>query len=194
MNDKKIILASASPRRQELLSILNIKFEVIPAQIEEDIKNKPFTNNLIENLAIEKAKDVQKRVSSPSIIIAADTVVVIGDEILGKPKDDNDAKRMLNLLSDSTHQVVSAIAVIDTESNKILADSVNSEVTFKKLSNIEIEKYINTREPMDKAGAYAIQGLGSVFVESISGCYFNIVGISIFKLAQMLQQFGINVL
>lgn len=191
MNSKKLILASASPRRKKLLKSINLVFEVIPSKIDENISNQPFSPKLIENLALEKALDVKNKINYPAIIIGADTVVVINSEVLGKPENEQDASRMLNLLNNNTHCVISAIAIIDTETEKISTSSVKSEVTFREITQYEIDKYISTREPMDKAGAYAIQGLGGVFVKSIFGCYSNIVGISIYKLAEMLKEFGV---
>jgi len=192
--NKKIILASASPRRKELLKSMGLEFEVIPSEIEENIENESFSPKLIENLAAEKAADVAKRTNFTAIVIGSDTVVVINNKILGKPKDKKDAFIMLKMLSGNTHQVISAIAVIDTETRKILKDSVVSDVTFKQLSDEEINAYIETGEPMDKAGAYAIQGFAGMFVKSINGCYSNIVGISVFKLAEMLKEFGVELL
>ncbi|OGH99386.1 MAG: septum formation protein Maf [Candidatus Melainabacteria bacterium GWA2_34_9] len=192
--NKKIILASASPRRKELLKSMGLEFEVIPSEIEENIENESFSPKLIENLAAEKAADVAKRTNFTAIVIGSDTVVVINNKILGKPKDKKDAFIMLKMLSGNTHQVISAIAVIDTETRKILKDSVVSDVTFKQLSDEEINAYIETGEPMDKAGAYAIQGFAGMFVKSINGCYSNIVGISVFKLAEMLKEFGVKLL
>lgn len=190
--NKKIILASASPRRKELLTTMGLEFEVIPSTAEENTENEKFSTKLIENIALAKARDVADKTTFPAIIIGADTVVVIGDEILGKPKDDNDAFRMLKMLSGNNHRVISSIAVIDTETKKILKDSVTSEVTFKELSDEEIKAYIKTEEPCDKAGAYAIQGIAGMFVKSINGCYSNIVGISVFKLAEMLKEIGVK--
>lgn len=191
---KKIILASASPRRRELLKLIGLEFEVIPSDVEENIENEPFSIELIENLAVEKAVDVAEKIDFPAFVIGSDTVVLINNKVLGKPKDKEDAFNMLKMLGGKTHQVLSAIAVIDTEAGKILKDSVISDVTFKELSDEEIKSYIQTNEPMDKAGAYAIQGVGSIFVKSIKGCYFNIVGISVFKLAEMLKEFGVKLI
>jgi len=192
--NKKIILASASPRRKELLKSMGLEFEVIPSEVEENIENKSFSLELIENLAAEKAADIANKIKFLSIIIGSDTVVVINNKILGKPKDKKDAFHMLKMLSGNTHQVISAIAVIDTETAITLKDSVVSDVTFKQLSDEEINAYIETIEPMDKAGAYAIQGLAGMFVKSINGCYSNIVGISVFKLAEMLKELGVELL
>lgn len=189
---KKLILASASPRRKDLLKSINLDFDIIPSNIEEDIKEKPFSYSLIENLALEKAQDVVKKIKEKAIIIGSDTVVVINNKILGKPKDKIDAKNMLKELSGQAHEVISAIAIIDTDTQKKLCSSVKSKVIFRDVSEKEIENYINTGEPMDKAGSYGIQGQASVFVKSIEGCYNNIVGISTYKLAEMLKEFGIH--
>lgn len=195
--NKKIILASASPRRKELLMTMGLEFEVITSQTDEDTEDMPFSRELIENLAFKKALDVADKLKTSknnALIIGSDTVVVINGQILGKPKDNDEAFNMLKLLSGKTHQVVSAIAVIDTETGKILKDSVVSDVNFKKLDDAEIRAYIDTKEPADKAGAYAIQGFAGMFVKSINGCYSNIVGISVYKLAEMLKEFGVKLL
>ena len=192
--NKKIILASASPRRKELLKLIGLDFEVIPSDVEENIENQFFSPELIENLAVEKAADVAEKIGFDAIVIGSDTVVVINNKILGKPKDKKDAFNMLKLLSGKTHRVISAIAVIDTETGKTLKDFVVSDVIFKQLSDEEINAYIETGEPMDKAGAYAIQGFAGMFVKSINGCYSNIVGISVFKLAEMLKELGVKLL
>ena len=191
--NKKIILASASPRRKELLSSMGLEFEVIPSNVEENIEQENFSTALIEKLAYEKARNVADKLKVPSLVIGSDTVVVINKHILGKPKDKKDAFNMLKILSGKTHKVISAIAVIDTETGKTLKDFVSSDVNFKTLSDEEINAYIATREPMDKAGAYAIQGYAGMFVKSINGCYSNIVGISTYKLAEMLKEFGVKI-
>ncbi len=191
---KKIILASASPRRKELLEKLNLKFEVIPSTVEENIKDEKFSPALIEKLALEKAKDVAQKIKESAVVIGSDTVVVINDEILGKPIDKQDAFDMLTKLSNKTHQVISAIAIVDTESHKEFTDYVISNVTFKPLTNDEISNYLTTSEPYDKAGSYAIQGYAGAFIKSINGCYTNIVGISTYKLVEMLKLVNIFVL
>lgn len=192
--NKKIILASASPRRKELLTSMGLEFEVIPSGVEENIDNESFSAGLIENLAAEKALDVAGKINYPALVIGCDTVVVINNKILGKPKDETDAFTMLKTLSGHIHQVVSGIAIVDTETNKTLKGFVISNVTFKEISDAEMYSYIQTKEPVDKAGAYAIQGLAGMFVKSINGCYSNIVGISVFKLAEMLKEFGVKLL
>jgi len=187
--NKKIILASASPRRKELLEKMGLEFEIITSDVEENIENGPYSKELVENLALEKALDVSRQVKTPALIIGADTVVVIDGIILGKPKDKYDAVRILGLLSGRTHTVVTSIAIIDTKKNTKTVESVESKVTFKKLSLKEVEDYIATGEPMDKAGAYGIQGYASSFITSICGCYTNVVGISTYKLSEMLKKF-----
>jgi septum formation protein len=192
--NKKLILASASPRRKDLLNSIGLEFEVIPSQIEENLENQSFSLELIENLAKEKALEVAGKINFPALIIGSDTVVVIDNEILGKPSDLEDAARMIKMLSGKTHKVVSAIFIYDTETKKSIANSVTSEVTFRELEQAEIINYVNTKEPLDKAGAYAIQGKAGIFVKSINGCYSNIVGISVFRVAQILKEFGIRIL
>lgn len=192
--DKEIVLASGSPRRKELLSSLGLNFKIIKSDYDENIENKEFSNELIIHLAEEKVKDVAIKVKKPSIIIGADTVVIIDNQILGKPVDEADAFNMLKKLSGRTHKVVTAISIFDNSINKIYSEAVTSEVTFKNLSDKEIKNYIKTGEPMDKAGSYGIQAYGALFVKSINGCYFNIVGLSIFKLSEMLKEFGVTIL
>lgn len=194
MENKKIVLASASPRRKELLDTIKLQFEIIPADIDETLESDRFSLDVIEKLALDKALDVSKRINYPALIIGSDTVVVINDQVLGKPKDKEDAFSMLKMLNGKTHKVISAIAIYNTAQDKTLVDSVSSEVTFREMTDKEITNYIDSGEPMDKAGAYAIQGIGGIFVSSICGCYSNIVGISVFKLAEMLKIFGISVI
>ena len=194
VSTKKIILASASPRRKELLKSLNLDFEAIHSEVEENLEEEAFSSDLIKKLALEKAMDVKKKVNFPAIIIGADTVVIIDNKVFGKPRNSEDAFRMLKNLNGRTHKVMSAIALVDNQSGKVLVDLVESKVTFKELTDKEIKDYIATGEPMDKAGAYAIQGLGSIFIKSICGCYTNIVGLSVYKLAEMLKEFGISII
>ena len=170
----KIILASNSPRRKELLKAHNIKFDVIPSDISE-VLNPNFTpvENVME-LARQKAEDVYKKCQTAPIL-AADTVVVYGNEILGKPVNEEDAFRMLKLLSGKTHQVITGVAFIFD--GTVETSHEISNVTFKEILDEDILEYIETKEPMDKAGSYAIQGIGSKFIESYDGEYDNIVGL-----------------
>lgn len=190
---KKIILASKSPRRKWLLEQVGLDFEVIPSNFEENIEGLKFSRELIENLAYQKAKEVADRLSE-GLIIGADTIVILKNNILGKPKDTEDAKRMLEMLSGKTHKVLTAVCVIDKDEDKTLINSCISKVTFKKLAKEEIEAYIQTKEPMDKAGSYGIQAYGSLFVEKVEGCYNNIVGLPLNLLYEMLKAFNVYLL
>ena len=191
MDKKKIILASQSPRRKWLLEQIGLEFDIITSNFDENIEGKKFSRQLIESLAFEKAKDVAARVGDDALIIAADTVVILGSKILGKPKDEADAKSMLKQLSGREHKVMTAVAIIDKYEDKILLKSTLSKVKFKKLSEREIDDYIKTGEPMDKAGSYGIQAYGSIFVEKVEGCYNNIVGLPLNLLSEMLKCFGV---
>lgn len=187
----KIVLASSSPRRIELLRNLNLEFDVVPSNFEENI-NLSNPVELVKNFAYNKALDVESRVQKDSLIIAADTIVYKDGEVLGKPKDEIDAYRMLKLLSGQKHEVYTGLSLI--YNGKVINDYECTYVYFKNLSNEEIKYYINTKEPFDKAGAYAIQGYGSIFVEKIEGCYFNVVGLPISKLYDNIKRMGINIL
>ncbi|MCR4662509.1 MAG: Maf family protein [Endomicrobiaceae bacterium] len=186
---ENIVLASASPRRKELLEKMGLKFIIIPSNYEEKLFDNIYSDEKIETLALNKAKDVAQRVQEPSIIIAADTVVVLDNLILGKPKDKQDAFNMIKSLSGKTHFVVTAIAIIDSETKKIKVSNTKTFVTFTELKDEEIQKYVSTDEPYDKAGAYAAQGYASIFIEKIEGCFNNVVGISTFTLNKMLKDF-----
>ena len=185
----KIILASASERRQELLARLVDNFEILVSDFDE--RSITFNNNIseyVEDIAVNKAENVSsKLVDNDAIIISADTVVSIDGNILGKPKDKKDAFNMLKMLSGKTHQVYTAIAVKNLKNGKLLKKTLKTDVEFSNLSDDDINKYIETGEPMDKAGAYGIQGKGGIFVKEIRGCYYNVVGLSINALKQMLE-------
>ncbi|MCG0275252.1 MAG: Maf family protein [Thermosediminibacteraceae bacterium] len=189
----KLILASASPRRQALLAQVGLEFEVIPSSIDEVMPPKGLPELIATSLAEQKAMDVALRVGE-GIVIAADTVVALDDSILGKPKNEDEARKMLERLSNKWHRVFTGIAVIDAASFKKVSDYEESRVKFKALSASEIENYIKTGEPMDKAGGYGIQGKGALLVEKIEGCYYNIVGLPLFKLGCLLSSFGIKIL
>lgn len=158
---------------------------------EEDIAGKDYDVSLVEKTAYNKALEVSKRADDDALIVAADTVVVFDKKILGKPKDKADAKQMLKMLQGNTHMVVTAIAIIDNLEKKTLINSEKTKVTFDKLTDSEIDDYIKTGEPMDKAGAYGIQGLGCVFIQKVDGCYNNVVGLPAYLLAKMLKSFGV---
>jgi septum formation protein len=185
-----IILASASPRRAELLRSAAIPFTVDVADIAEDLKagEKPVEH--AERLAREKAEVVANR-NPGKIVLGADTIVLVDDQILGKPRDPADAKRMLGLLSGRAHQVITGVAIVflESEYRKLETRSEKTEVFFDKLTPADIEAYIATREPMDKAGAYAIQGIASRWITKIEGDYANVVGLPVALVWEMLQKF-----
>ena len=173
----KIILASSSPRRQNILKETNLKFEIIPSQYEEDHTRTVFSYEFIENLAYNKALDVSNRIKENALVIGADTVVVLDDEILGKPKDEAEAISMLKRLSGRKHKVVTAIAVINTENNTVKKTAVTSYVEFEQLTDEQIESYVKEYNPLDKAGSYGIQELPSGFVKNVEGSFKNIIGL-----------------
>lgn len=185
----KIVLASASERRQELLSRLVNNFEIIVSEFDEnEVVFKGNVKEYVENIALGKAIDVQKNIHENAIIIAADTIVTLDNKILGKPKDGTEAFSMLKALSGRTHNVYSGLVLVNTKSGKIIKDSLCTEVKFSKLKDEEIIKYIESKEPLDKAGAYGIQGEGGIFVEEIKGCYYNVVGLPLNKLKSMMNE------
>lgn len=185
----KIILASASERRQELLARLVDEFSIIVSEFDEDsIKFEGDISHYVESIAEGKGLDVAKKVTDDSIIISSDTIVTLGDEILGKPQNEKDAFSMLRKLSGNVHKVYSAIVLINTKTGKVLKASLPTEVIFSELTDEEINEYIKTKEPLDKAGAYGIQGMGGVFVKEIRGCYYNVVGLPLNKLKYMLKE------
>ena len=183
----KLILASASPRRRQLLEQIGLTFQVMPSEIDEDdiIKRDPLEN--IQAVALNKARDVAGRVED-GIVIGADTQVIVDCEVLGKPADEADAKRVLSRLSGRTHRVITGVALVDAKTGLEKTWAETTLVTFRRLSASEIAAYIDTGEPMDKAGAYGIQGRAAAFVERIEGCYFNVVGLPLAKLAQSLRK------
>lgn len=185
-----IILASASPRRAELLRSAAIPFTVDVADIAEDAKagEKPVEH--AARLAREKAEVVANR-NPGKIVLGADTIVLVDDQILGKPRAPADAKRMLRLLSGRAHQVITGVAIVflESEYRKLETRSEKTKVFFDKLTSADIEAYIATREPMDKAGAYAIQGIASRWITKIEGDYANVVGLPVALVWEMLQKF-----
>ena len=185
---KKIILASTSPRRLALLKGMGIEFEVTAPSYNENILGKKFSYKLIEDTAEKKGLSVCENLPDAGIIISADTVVILGDEVLGKPKDYNDAYRMLSELNGKTHKVVTGVCIIDVEKKEKIIKSQTSEVTFNNIPDEEIKNYINTKKPYDKAGAYGIQELPDGFIKGIKGEYNNIVGLPTKMLKEMLNE------
>lgn len=186
MEHKKLILASASPRRQELIKLITDDFEIAVSQVEETIPDGMTAEDIPQYLAMLKAKDISKKFSE-NIVIGADTCIIADGIVLGKPKTKEDAASMLKSLSGNTHYVITGCALVLGE--KSLSFSVTTEVEFYPLTDKEIENYIDSGEPFDKAGAYGIQGKGSLFVKRINGDYFNVVGLPVAKLNKVLDSF-----
>lgn len=194
---KRIVLASASPRREELLRTMGLEFSVLPSCFDEKtVIAWPPEDHVIQS-ALGKARDIAGRIGEYAIVIGADTIVVCDDRILGKPENAEDAAAMLRLLSGRAHFVYTGICVIDTFPDSELREQtafVRTQVTFGTLNEALIGAYVSTGEPMDKAGAYGIQGRGSVLVESIDGDYFNVVGLPVYPLSRMLAALGIPII
>ena len=182
----KIILASSSPRRADILKKHNIGFEIIPSPYVEDHSRTDFSYDFIENLAYNKAKAVVPLVQEPSLIIGADTIVVLDGKILGKPNGYDGAFEMLKNLSGKTHHVVTAIAVVSSADGKCKIKSTTSEVTFENLTDEQIKYYIDNFKPFDKAGSYGIQEMPDGYIKSFTGDLENIIGISSETLLGML--------
>lgn len=188
-----VILASNSPRRRELLRQLGVSFTVDPADVDESVRPGESPEAYALRVALDKARAAAAR-TGKGIIIAADTIVVLDDTVLGKPADARDAERMLALLSGRMHQVITAVAVTNVASGRTLTRTAATKVWFRRLTQEEIAAYVVSREPLDKAGAYGIQEKGALLVEKIEGCYFNVVGLPLALLAEMLKEFGIRLL
>ena len=183
---KKIILASQSPRRRELLRDITDEFLVVPSSCDETVPKDIKPHDIPQYLAQMKAKDVAKSYSD-SIVIGSDTIVIVDDEVLNKPKDEEDARQMLKMLSDRRHSVVTGCALV--YGDKCHSFSVETQVEFFKLTDSEIDKYVESGDPMDKAGAYGIQSKGKTLVKGIYGDYFNVVGLPVGRLKRELQSF-----
>ncbi len=190
---RKIILASKSPRREKLLKQIGLQFEIIPSGVKEVIDSKLDHSKQVEKLSFQKAEVVAKQFSD-AIIIGADSMIAIGDEIIGKPKDKKDAVRILKKLSGKMHLGITGFTIIDTKSGKKLTRSVTTRVWFKKLNEREIESYLSRDEPYDFAGAYSVASFAAVLVEKIEGDFYNVVGLPLFVFSEELKQFGINLL
>lgn len=191
--NKRLILASGSPRRRELLDKFGIDYEILPAQGEESAPPELTPGERVKVLAAQKAEETAHRVNDPAaVILAADTLVELDGEVLGKPGASERARAMLRALSGREHRVWSGVCI--REGERILAESECTAVRFRALSDAEIEAYIATGEPLDKAGAYGYQGLASLFVERIEGDFFNVMGLPVCRVGQMLREFGISLL
>ena len=188
----KLILASQSPRRRDLLRQMGLEFTVISPQLDEDAFSDPDPAALVRTLSREKALAVARAQTEDAVVIAADTVVVLDGQALGKPRDEEEARTMLSALSGRSHAVYTGVTVC--RGDRVLTRTEGTEVTFRALAPAEIRRYAATGEPMDKAGAYGIQGLGALLVEGIRGDYFNVVGLPVCLLGQMLAEFGVDCL
>lgn len=190
MSNNNIVLASASPRRSELLSQVGIEYEVIPSNIPEELLDGETPSEHVIRLAFQKASEVAGKVGGGKWVIGSDTVVIINDEILGKPEDRADAISMLKKLSGREHKVITGYSIINSSSAAEIKKAVETIVKFKRLTDDEIKGYVDSGEPMDKAGAYAIQGLGSFMVEGIVGSYSNVVGLPVCQIVNDLEALG----
>ena len=188
----RVILASKSPRRREILSMLGVKFEILSADADEH-SDITVPEQLVRELALRKGRATREMLRArgewddDTLIIASDTVVAIADKILGKPADGEDAARMLRALSDTTHRVISGVALLCGE--REIADFDSTGVRFAKMSEQEIDWYVKSGEPNDKAGAYAVQGLASLWIKGLEGDYFNVVGLPVYKLNTLCKRF-----
>lgn len=187
-----IILASQSPRRHELMKLTGLPFTVRVADIDETMDPALPVQQEVTRVSRMKAQAIASSASPDDIVIAADTIVVIDGRELGKPRSEEEARSMLRLLSGRTHEVVTVLSVC--KGSRIESEAVVTKVTFRALSDLEIRAYIQTGEPMDKAGSYGIQGYGAMFVRCIEGDYFSVMGLPLCPLCRMLRAFGVRIL
>ncbi len=184
----KIVLASSSPRRVKLLKQLGVPFEVVePVGVHEEDDGVP--EEVVLRNAQAKADHVASKLDE-GIVIGADTIVVLGETIIGKAMTDQEATEMLTALQGRTHRVLTGLAVVDASSKQTETDVVETHVTFQPLTEDEIARYVASGEPLGKAGGYAVQGLGAVIVEEVHGCFYNVVGLPLYRLSVLLEKFG----
>ena len=188
----KLILASASPRRQQLLTQVGVPFAIEPANIDERTTPGEAPRDYVLRMAYEKAQHVSWQWPT-AFVLGADTIVTIDDEILGKPKDLAEARRMLRGLSGRTHTVMTGLALLHHDRGVVQQDTVSTAVRFRRLSEHDIETYVTTAKPLDKAGAYAIQDSARAFVEAFDGCYTNVVGLPVQRTVDLMRAAGMNV-
>jgi septum formation protein len=194
---RMLILASSSPRRQELIQTFQHPVRIEASHVDESFEPHTAPGDIVEILALRKAQAVTnslKQESLDGIVIGADTIVVYENQVLNKPVDDEDAERMLSILQGRTHQVFSGIACLDLQSGHQRVEHRMTKVTMRELTVDQIRRYIASGEGTDKAGAYGIQGIGAALVDSIHGCYFNVVGLPLSLLSRMLRELGADVL
>jgi septum formation protein len=186
---REIVLASASPRRRDILQTLGLSFVVDSADVDETVKHGARIDDVVRELALAKARDVAFR-HQDSLIVAGDTLVELEGQILGKPSGPEDARRMLSFMSGHQHRVVTGLALLDPATGNAATSSVETLVTFRPMTESEIEAYVATGEPLDKAGSYGIQGLGAAFVDRIDGDYYNVAGLPVAALNALLEEAG----
>jgi len=185
-----VVLASRSPRRQLLLRQIGLTFTVRPSRLDEAIRRDQTPGQNVKRIALEKARDVASR-TKLGIVVGADTIVVLGTRILGKPQSRTEARRMLRSLSGKAHYVYTGFAIIDAQGGKTHSEVVRTKVWFRSLTDREIDQYVASGSPLDKAGAYGIQDdFGAVFVERISGCFYNVVGFPLVRFYRALRRFS----
>lgn len=192
MKKRRIILASTSPRRRELLEQIGIDFEIVPSVYEEDMTLVMSNAKLVQHLAYGKANDVAQKFKD-AVVIGSDTFVVFHKKRLGKPKDQKQAEEMLRTISDGWVTIYTGLAIIDAQSCTESTSYEKTKVKIKKLSEKEIKAYVAMGEPCDKAGAFAIQGKGAVFIEKISGCHTNVIGLPLHRLYMELEKIGVDI-
>lgn len=195
---KSIVLASSSPRRKFLLEQIGLQFSVVDSGVDEKLDRSLKPREQAEELALQKAEAVAERCREQGrggvIVVGADTVVEIEGEVLGKPKDEEEARWMLGKLSGKAHRVITGFSIIDTDLDKVRTGSVETVVHFRRLNMREIGEYVKRENVLDKAGAYGVQGVGAIFIERIEGDYFNVVGLPLCELVMELREFGVEVL
>lgn len=187
----RLVLASASPRRRALLAELGVPFEVVPSDLPEALTPALPVPAAVAELARAKARAVAGRLAGPLVVLAADTVVVVDGRVLGKPATREEARCMLRALRDRTHEVTTGVALVRVPDGTEAAESVVTRVTMRAFTDAELEAYLETGEPADKAGAYAVQGAGGRLVAAVEGCYSNVVGLPLTTTARLLRGFGL---
>ena len=189
---RKIILASRSKARQKLLKQIGLKFQVVGSRVKEKRILKKGCGDLVVENALMKARDAAKKIDS-GIVIATDTVVLVGTKIIGKPKDLKDAFSTLKILSKEPQWVYSGLAVIDIDNKKTFTDYDKTKVYMYRLSDEDIKNYFKQTSPMDKAGSFDIQGMGGMFIDRIEGCFYNVVGLPLAKLVRILKKVNVDI-
>jgi septum formation protein len=189
----RVILASASPRRRELLEAVGLRFEIMPSGVDEHDHDADGSRDttVIRNASI-KARDIADRVGDEALVIGADTLVFVDDHTLGKPESMDDARRMLRMMSGRTHQVLTGLSVIRSPDGPELVGHEVTDVTFRALSETDIARYLAKVDPHDRAGAYTVDGPGSLLVEKFGGCFYNVLGLPMVKLDSLLREFGVS--